>query len=79
MRSRQNLTISLDPETLRKAKILAAHRNTSVTRLVADLVSQLVADDERYEAARRKAVAYLDEGFAMGGRITASRADWHER
>ena len=79
MTPRQNLTLSLSPEVVRKAKVLAAHRNTSVTRLLTDLVEQLVQDDERYEAARRAAVACLEEGLPLGGRISATREEWHER
>jgi hypothetical protein len=35
MTQRQNLTVQLDRETIRKAKILAAKRGTSVSALVA--------------------------------------------
>jgi len=79
MGPRKNLTLTLSPETIRKAKLLAAERDTSVTRLVTELVEHLVQDDARYEAARRTALSYLDRGFSMGGRITARREEWHER
>ena len=79
MTQKQNLTVSLERETIQKAKVLAARRNTSVTRLLADYVEEMVAEDERYEAARRAALDYLDKGFPMGGQIAADREDWHER
>ena len=79
MRVRQNLTVALSPETVRKAKRVAARRNTSVTRLLAELVEELVGDDERYEAARRAALAYLEQGFPLGGGILSTREQWHER
>ena len=34
IKHKQNLTISLDPETIRKARILAARRSSSVSALV---------------------------------------------
>jgi hypothetical protein len=79
MSQKQNLTVSLDRGTIRKAKILAARRSTSVTRLLADYVEKMVAEDERYEAARKAALDYLEKGFPMGGLIAADREDWHER
>ncbi|MFU8858599.1 MAG: hypothetical protein ACNA8S_16535 [Deferrisomatales bacterium] len=79
MRARQNLTIALSPETIRKAKVLAARRNTSVTGLVATLVERLVEEEERYETAQRAALSYLEDGFPLGGQILASREQWHER
>jgi predicted proteasome-type protease len=79
MTQKQNLTVSLDRGTIRKAKILAARRNTSVTRLLADYVEEMVAEDERYDAARKAALDYMEKGFPMGGQIAADREDWHER
>ena len=64
---------------IRKAKKIAASRDTSVSRLVAELFEQIVSDVERYEAAKRDAGEYLRQGFSLGGNITASREDWHER
>ena len=76
---KQNLTVSLERETIQKAKVLAAKRNTSVTRLLADYVKEMVAEDERYDAARKAALDYMNKGFPMGGQIAADREDWHER
>lgn len=79
MTTRQNLTISLKAETIRQVKVLAASRGTSVSRLVAKLVQQLVDEDRAYEASRRAALAYLEQGFHLGGRIVVSREELHER
>ena len=79
MREKQNLTISLDRGVLRKAKVLAAQRETSVSALVGDLIERLVGDTEAYEAARREALDLLDHGFHLGGRVRAKREDLHER
>jgi len=75
----QNLTIRIRPETVRKAKILAARRSTSISRLVAEQLEALVAAEDAYESAQRAALALLDHGFPLGGRIRASRDQWHER
>jgi hypothetical protein len=78
-REKQNVTISISPETVRKAKILAARRSTSISRLLAEQVEALVADDEAYDRAARSALALLDAGFHLGGLVTATRDELHER
>lgn len=78
-RGKQNVTISIAPETVRKAKILAARRGTSISRLLAEEIEALIAADEQYERAEQAALALLVEGFYLGGRITGSRDEWHER
>ena len=75
----QNITIRLDRRTLGKAKVLAAKRNTSISGLLAQQIAMLVGDDDAYEQAQRRAFALLDRGFRLGGRIEATRDDWHER
>ena len=47
--ARQNVTISVTRETLRKAKILAARRETSISGLLAEQIELLVGEDEAYE------------------------------
>lgn len=76
---KQNLTIRLDRLTIRKAKILAAKRSTSISALLAEQVECLVGGDDAYEQAQRRAFALLDQGFHLGGRIAATREEWHER
>ena len=75
----QNITVRLDRRTLRKAKILAAKRNTSISGLLAEQIEMLVGEDDAYEQAQRRALALLDQGFHLGGRIESTRDEWHER
>jgi hypothetical protein len=77
--SKQNVTISLTRQTLRKAKILAARRDTSISGLLAQQIEMLVGEDEAYERAQRQATALLDQGFHLGGVIRATRDELHER
>lgn len=76
---RQNVTVSLDRQTVRKAKILAAKRETSISGLIAAQIEKLVDDDEAYEKAKRHALALLDQGFHLGGGHRVDRAALHER
>jgi hypothetical protein len=75
----QNLTVSLDPDTIRRAKVLAAARGVSVSRLVSDLIGQMVGEAAAYEAAMREALAILDTGYDLGGTVTSRREEWHDR
>jgi plasmid stability protein len=48
-----NVTISIDEETLRRARIRALERGTSVNALVREYLERLVGDDAGMAAARR--------------------------
>lgn len=76
---KQNVTVSLERQTLRKAKILAAKHGTSISSLLARQIEVLVGDEEAYAHSERQALALLDQGFHMGGVIRASRDELHER
>jgi hypothetical protein len=77
--AKQNVTISLSRHLLKKAKILAAGRETSISGLLAKEIEFLVGEEEAYERAERQAMALLDKGFRMGGMIRAGRDELHER
>ena len=76
---KQNLTISLDRQTIQKAKILAARRSTSISGLLASQIEMLTGEEEAYERAERQAMALLDQGFHLGDVIRVSRDELHER
>jgi len=76
---KQNITLSLEKGILKKAKLLAANRETSVTKLLAEELSRIVLQDDRYESAKRRALARLRKGFHLGGQILARREELHER
>ena len=77
--ARQNVTISISPETVRKARILAARRATSISGLLAEQIELLVGEEEAWEAAERSALALMNQGLHLGGRIPASRDELHDR
>ena len=76
---KQNITLSLDKELIGKAKVMAAHRQTSISGMLSNELRKVVEKTERYQWARRKAMNNLEMGFHLGGRILASREDLHER
>lgn len=76
---RQNITLRLDKELIRKAKVLAAQQGTSVSALLTHYLTKILEDEEAYEAAQRHALSLLDQGFYLGGKIPSARDEWHER
>lgn len=74
-----NLTLSVDAELLRDAKVLAARMGTSVSRMMARQLEELVRRDREYESARQRAVARLEKGYDLGWTRPASRDELHER
>ena len=78
-KTKQNVTISLDRETIQKAKIVAARRSTSISGLLARQIEILVGEEDAYERAKRQALALLDQGFDLGGKGPVSRDELHKR
>ena len=46
---------------------------------MAEQIERLVGGEEIWERSERSALALLEQGFHLGGRITASRDEWHAR
>jgi hypothetical protein len=81
MADTQNVTLAIPKEILRKAKMLALEKNTSLSRLLTQTLVDLVTDKEGYEQARRQNLELLRKGFDLGtqGNISWKREDLHER
>ncbi len=74
-----NLTIKIDDEELiRRAKMLAAGKGTSLSALVRDYLEKLVRGDDEYEGARRRAMRWMRKGLALGGK-PLTREEAHDR
>jgi hypothetical protein len=78
-KTKQNVTVSLDRQTIQKAKVLAARCATSISGLLASQIAILVGEEEAYERAERQAATLLDQGFHLGGVIRVGRDELHER
>ena len=74
----KNITVSLDDETYRQARIFAAQQDTSVSALVKQFLSGLTAESEteRLKTLEREARASI-KSFRASDRL--SRDDLYER
>jgi hypothetical protein len=78
MATKHNITLAIEPGLLKKARAVAARRGRSVSALLADELRELVAEDARYAAARKRALALLASPLSLGGSPLA-REELHER
>jgi predicted transcriptional regulator len=74
-----NITLRLDGELIKEAKVLAAQRGTSVSRMLAEQLEELVRREKDYVAAERRALARLEKGLQLDWSPPASRDELHER
>jgi predicted transcriptional regulator len=74
-----NLTIKIEKDLLRKIRIIAAEKDTSISAIVADAIEQQSTQSGRYEEARRRAIARMNSGVKLNWEKPLSRDEMHER
>lgn len=78
-RNLKNVTVTLEPEVARWARIEAARRDTSVSRLLGDILRERMVEGSAYEAAMRR---YLEQEPGLHrrpGQKYPSREELHAR
>jgi hypothetical protein len=73
------ITLKLDADVLRAARVLAAEEGLSVSALLASKLAEVVRHRKRYHRARKRAVARLRKGFNLGWTPFRSRDELHTR
>ena len=79
MGEKTNVTLAIDADLLREARILAAAEGTSVSGLIRSRLEELVRRSKAYDTARRRALARLRAGHDLQWTPPASRNELHER
>ena len=74
-----NVTLKLDADLLREARILAAEEGSSISSLLSARLEQIVRERKGYAQAKRRALAQLREGFDLRWTPPHSRDELHER
>ncbi len=63
-----NLTIKIDDEEIiRRAKVMAAKRGTSVSAMLRAYLYDLVSRDKDYERSQKQAFLTMKRGLHLGG------------
>jgi hypothetical protein len=75
----QNITLSLPKDILLKVKIIAVQRGTSVEGLLTQTLEKLVEQEAAYAHAKRRHLAWLEQGadLGTGGQILTRRDELH--
>jgi hypothetical protein len=74
-----NITLKIDENLLREARVLAAKEGSSISAIVATQLKEAVRERKGYSQARRRALARLRSGFDLKWQPAASRDELHER
>lgn len=70
---KQNITLALPKDVLKRVKVMAAEQGISISALMERLLLDKLARHEGYEQARQRQAASLAEGFDLG---TESERSW---
>jgi metal-responsive CopG/Arc/MetJ family transcriptional regulator len=78
---RQNITLSLPRTLLKKAKIIAAKREKSLSELLRESLEEKIEEETGYQKAKERHAKLLMTGFNLGtkGHFKVSREELHER
>jgi predicted transcriptional regulator len=77
----QKITLSLPKDILLRVKLLAVQRQTSVSGLLTQALTQIVEQEEAYAHAQRRHLQLLERAFDLGtgGALKTTRDELHER
>jgi hypothetical protein len=77
--ARRNVTITLDEETARWARIEAARQDTSVSRLLGDILRERMESRDAYSAARERYFSQEPRIHRRPDQLLPTRDELHER
>jgi hypothetical protein len=76
---KRNITVQLDEATVQKARVAAAKRGSSISRLLTEQIEVLARQDDDYDRVMGDALAELERGYDLGGGPYPARDDLHDR
>ncbi len=77
----RNITLALPRDVLRKAKMIAARRDTSISGLLTSYLREVIDEDDEYDRAMKRQILTMKNAKRRGltGRPTWTRDELHER
>jgi hypothetical protein len=78
---KQNVTLCLPKALLRKAKVIAATHEKSLSQLMRESLEEKVREATGYKKAKDRQLRLLGQGLNLGtkGKISTKREDLHAR
>ena len=75
----RNVTITLDEKVAKQARVWAAEHDTSVSRLVGDMLAEKMRQESGYEAAMRSFLARSAPPLRRPGERLPKREELYDR
>jgi hypothetical protein len=66
----KNVTVTMEDQVADWARIEAARRNTSVSRMIGEMLAEKMRHDDAYERAMREALEFKSMGVSNGPYLT---------
>jgi hypothetical protein len=73
----RNVTVTLEEDVARWARVYAARRDSSLSRVLGDMLRERMAEEDKYEKAMRRALAR--KPFLKSNGRYPSREELHDR
>ena len=74
-----NVTLKLDANLLREARVLVADEGRSISAILTDRLEALIRERKAFDKARRRALTRLRQGIDLQWTPPKSRDEIHER
>jgi hypothetical protein len=74
----KNITLSVDDDIYYQARIKAAQKHSSVSRLVAEFLEQMVAEDDEQVNARKEMKLLFESNLGSEYNVKMTRDEMHE-
>jgi len=79
----KNVTVTMEEHVAEWARVEAARRNTSVSRLIGEMLAEKMRHDDAYDRAMREALQFKSLGVSGDRYLTRDeiydRASWRSR
>jgi hypothetical protein len=75
----KNVTITLDEEVARWARVMAAEQNTSVSRLVGEMLREKMIEEQNYQIAMQQYLSQPPKALRTPGEKFPAREALYDR
>jgi len=76
---KQNITLSIEKDLIKKGKIMAAEQDISVSQLLTNELEKIILNTEKYRVAQKSALNNLGKKLKLGGITYSNRDELYER
>jgi hypothetical protein len=76
---KQNITVQLDQTVIKEAKVIAAKRSTSLSKLLASEIRKIASQESTYDKDKKIAIMRLQNGYSLGGAGLPKREELYTR